>query len=94
MNSYARDMGYKSAVENGDIDKLISYLDRSTPVILIVDRGLSVVTVQHYYVVYGYVKGKDYFVINDGQEPDRLISFGELDEQWKKMNRLMLVITP
>lgn len=94
MNSYARDMGYNSVIENGDIEKLISYLDNSTPVILLVDRGLSVITIQHYYVVYGYAAGRGYFLINDGQEPDRLISFNELEKQWEKMNKLMLVITP
>lgn len=92
MRAYALDLGFDSNIENGDPESLISYIDQRIPVIVLVDRGLSLVTIQHYYVIYGYVRGEDYFVINDGNKKQIYISFNELENQWKKMNNLMLVI--
>lgn len=92
MKAYALEMGFDSSIENGDPGSLVSYIDQRVPVIVLVDRGPSLVTIQHFYVIYGYVRGKDYFVINDGNKMQRYISFKELKDQWKKMNNLMLVI--
>jgi len=92
MKYYAVQLGYDVEIENGDADLLRSYIDKNVPVILLVDRGLSVVTIQHYYVVYGYVPGDNLFIIHDGEKAKRVIRQDDLDKEWKKMNRLMLVI--
>lgn len=92
MRSYVQNLGYDAEIINGDLSTLKTYIDENIPVIVLVDRGVSVVSFQHYYVVYGYVKNREYFIINDGSERKRFIGNNKLDDQWKKMNRLMLVV--
>lgn len=93
MKAYAVNQGFEAVVENGDIPDLKSYIDKGIPVIVLVDRGVSVVNIQHYYVVYGYVNRDEYMVINDGNEKMRFISNAQLEKEWEKMNNLMLVIS-
>jgi ABC-type bacteriocin/lantibiotic exporter with double-glycine peptidase domain len=93
MQYFAREMGYEAETRNGDLDAIISVINDGVPPILIVDLGKWVVSVPHYYVVYGYDMGRSVFVLHTGFKRDQEMSFSELDKEWEKMNRLMLVVT-
>ena len=92
MQFFAREMGYEAETRNGDLNGIISVVNEGIPPILIVDLGKWVVSVPHYYVVYGYDKGKSTFLLHTGFKRDQEMSFSELDKEWEKMNRLMLVV--
>ena len=92
MENFAREMGYTTETKNGDIDALISVIDQGIPVIVIVDLGRWVLSVPHYYVVYGYDKSKGVFILHTGFKGAQVVSFSELDKEWEKMNKLMLVV--
>ena len=92
MQYFAREMGYEAETRNGDLNGIISVINEGIPPILIVDLGKWVVSVPHYYVVYGYNKGRSTFLLHTGFKSDQEMSFSELDKEWGKMNRLMLVI--
>ena len=92
MENYARDSGYKAETVNGNITALEKEIDEGVPVILLVDRGKWMVSVPHYYVVYGYNTGEKVFIINTGNEAEVEIPFERLDGEWEKMNRLMLIV--
>ncbi|GJM17365.1 MAG: peptidase C39 [Thermodesulfobacteriota bacterium] len=94
MENYARDNGYNVESTNGSIDILKSKLDESQPVILLVDKGKWRVSVPHYYVAYGYNDERKTIILHTGDKGDQEISYDKLDEEWAKMNKLMLVITP
>jgi ABC-type bacteriocin/lantibiotic exporter with double-glycine peptidase domain len=92
MENYAKEMGYKTETINGDLDTLISTINGGVPAIVLVDLGKWIVSVPHYYVVYGYDKNRNTFLLNTGFESNQEMSFSKLDNEWRKMNRLMLVI--
>ncbi len=93
MENYARDRGYQAETVNGDIAALEAEIDKSVPVILLVDKGKWKVSVPHYYVAYGYDAEDKVFIVHTGQEPGQRIPFDRLDGEWEKMNRLMLIVT-
>jgi ABC-type bacteriocin/lantibiotic exporter with double-glycine peptidase domain len=92
MENFAREMGYNASTINGDENTLISLVDEGIPSIILVDLGIWVVSVPHYYVVYGYNKSKETFIINTGFTSNKEINFKDLDKEWEKMNRLMLIV--
>lgn len=92
MENYARAEGYKTEAVNGSEESLTVLIDEGTPVILLVDRGKWKVSVPHYYVVYGYDPVKEVFILHTGEKGGQEIPYDKLDGEWKKMNRLMLVI--
>jgi len=91
MENFAREMGYKVQTINGDSNKLTSLIDEGVPPIVLVDLGMWIVSVPHYYVVYGYNKSKTTFLIYTGFH-NKEINFTDLDKEWEKMNRLMLIV--
>ncbi len=92
MENFANEMGYRAETRTGDLNTLISVIDEGVPAILIVDLGKWVVSVPHYYVVYGYDKSKKNFIMHTGFESGQKIDFSELDSEWRKMDRLMLIL--
>ncbi len=92
MEYYAREMGFKAETKNGDLNMLISFINEGIPPIVLVDIGKWIVSQPHYYVVYGYNKSKNTFLLNTGYESNQVISFSRLGKEWEKMNRLMLVV--
>lgn len=92
MRYYSDSLGYSSRVESGNTAKLRSYIEQNIPVIVLVDRGMSAVSIKHYYVVYGYGLKDDVFVIHDGSRRDIAMDSDKLDREWSKMNRLMLIV--
>ena len=93
MENYAMAEGYKVTSTNGDTETLRKLIDEKVPVILLVDRGKWKVSTPHYYVVYGYDDDDGVFILHDGYNSGRKIDSDKLDGEWKKMNRLMLVVT-
>jgi len=92
MEYYAREMGYKADTKNGDLNMLISLINEGVPPIVLVDIGKWIVSQPHYYVVYGYNRSRNTFLLHTGFERDQEIGFSKLDKEWGKMNRLMLVV--
>jgi ABC-type bacteriocin/lantibiotic exporter with double-glycine peptidase domain len=92
MENFAREMGYNASTVNGNENTLISLVDEGIPSIILVDLGIWVVSVPHYYVVYGYDKSNETFIINTGFTSNKEINFKDLDKEWEKMNRLMLIV--
>lgn len=92
MENFARDNGYQAETINGNIDALEVEIDEGIPVILLVDKGKWKVSVPHYYVVYGYDRDKEVFILHTGDESGRKVKFDKLDSEWEKMNRLMLIV--
>lgn len=92
MENYAKAQGYQTEAVNGSEESLTALIDEGTPAILLVDRGKWKVSVPHYYVVYGYDPVKEVFMLHTGEKGGQEIPYGKLDGEWKKMNRLMLVI--
>jgi ABC-type bacteriocin/lantibiotic exporter with double-glycine peptidase domain len=92
MGNFAREMGYNASIINGDENTLISLVDEGIPSIILVDLGIWVLSVPHYYVVYGYNKSKETFIINTGFTSNKEMNFKDLDKEWEKMNRLMLIV--
>jgi len=92
MENFAREMGYKAETKNGDLSTLISIINEGIPPIVLVDLGKWVVSFPHYYVVYGYNKSKNTFLLHTGFKSAQEMGFSELDKEWKKMNRLLLVV--
>ena len=92
MENYARAEGYETEAVNGSEESLTALIDEGVPAILLVDMGKWKVSVPHYYVVYGYDASKKTFILHTGDKGGQEITFEELDGEWKKMNRLVLVI--
>jgi len=92
MENFARANGYATETTNGNMESLKSLIDNHLPIILLVDKGKWKVSVPHYYVVYGYNERKGTVLLHSGFESEQEISVDKLDSEWKKMNRLMLVI--
>lgn len=92
MEDFARGMGFNASTINGDENTLISLIDENVPSIILVDLGIWVVSVPHYYVVYGYNESTETFIINTGFTSSKEINFKDLDKEWEKMNRLMLIV--
>ncbi len=92
MENYARAEGYRTEAVNGSEGSLTALIDEGVPAILLVDRGKWKVSVPHYYVVYGYDAGKKTFILHTGDKGEQEITYDKLDGEWKKMNRLVLVI--
>jgi ABC-type bacteriocin/lantibiotic exporter with double-glycine peptidase domain len=92
MEYYAREMGFKAETKNGDLNMLISVINEGVPPIVLVDIGMWIISQPHYYVVYGYDKSKNTFLLNTGYKSNQEISFSRLDKEWEKMNRLMLLV--
>jgi len=92
MENYAREMGYKAETKNGDLNMLMSIIDEGVPAITLVDIGKWIITQPHYYVVYGYDKSRRVFFLHTGFAGDQEINFSSLDKEWKKMDRLVLII--
>ena len=93
MENFARDNGFNTLSTNGDFELLKSHLDNNHPVILLVDRGKWKVSVPHYYVAYGYNDERRTIILHTGYKETQEVSFEKLDREWKKMNRLMLVVS-
>ncbi len=92
MENYAREMGYKAETKNGDLNMLMSIIDEGVPAITLVDIGKWIISQPHYYVVYGYDKSRMVFFLHTGFAGNQEISFSSLDKEWKKMDRLVLII--
>ena len=92
MAYYARQKGYSVETPNGEVNLLVSLLNEGVPPIVLVDRGRWIASIPHYYVIYGYNKKRNTFLLHTGFASNEEIEFSELDREWQKMNRLLLVV--
>jgi ABC-type bacteriocin/lantibiotic exporter with double-glycine peptidase domain len=94
MENYASAKGYRVHTSNGDIEELKTNIDNGIPVILLVDKGKWKISVPHYYVAYGYNDEKDTIILHAGDKKHQEISYAKLNQEWERMNNLMLVVAP
>lgn len=93
MRSYASERGYVSKTRSSNTGELQKVINDNNPAIILIDRGKWKVSIPHYYVVYGYNKNEKVFIINDGNDKARRISYEKLKSEWQKMNNMMLLIS-
>jgi len=94
MENCASAKGYRVHTSNGDIEELKTIIDNGIPVILLVDKGKWKISVPHYYVAYGYNDEKETIILHTGDKKHQEISYAKLNQEWERMNNLMLVVTP
>ena len=65
-------------------------LKEGSPVIALIDMGNFLFSAPHYVLIYGYEK--DGFLMEDGETKNRLMSYKEFKDRWKKMGSLAIGI--
>jgi hypothetical protein len=87
---YGRKTGFEAFQYSGNMADLRQRVDAGTPVIILVDSGLSFYQSNHFMVVTGY--SPDGVIANSGRRENQLISHRELDRIWKKTDYWSLVL--
>lgn len=91
---YAREHGYWSTVPQGNLEALRLWLDRSVPVIVLLQTGPRLLRQYHFVVLVGYHTERQVFLAHDGRRPNVGISFNSFNKRWKKAGRWALVMVP
>jgi predicted double-glycine peptidase len=87
---YGRKTGFEALQYSGNVADLRERVDGGTPVIILVDYGLSFYQSNHFMVVTGYSHSG--VIVNSGRHENQLISHRELDRIWKKTDYWSLVL--
>nr|WP_207145083.1 cysteine peptidase family C39 domain-containing protein [Persephonella atlantica] len=90
LENYAKSMGFKTQLGQGNIEIIKKYIDRKIPVIVLLDYGFLMFTKLHYVVITGY--NEDGFTIHTGYEKNRLIKYRDFEKLWKKTGKAYLAI--
>jgi ABC-type bacteriocin/lantibiotic exporter with double-glycine peptidase domain len=90
LERYARDAGFETSSGRGSVEGLKAEIDRSHPVIVLVDRGFWVLSRTHYLVVFGY--DGDGFTAHDGFSASTHYRYEEFRDIWGKMGNAYLLV--
>jgi len=90
LENFAKEKGFKTILKKSEIDEIKKFIDERKPVIALLDYGYLFVTKPHYVVIIGY--NNNGFIINDGYEKKKNISYGEFLGKWKKLGKVILVV--
>jgi len=90
LERYARQKGFETKSGQGTVEELKKELDRSRPVIVLVDLGFWVVSKPHYLVVIGY--DAEGFTAHDGYTPANRYPFARFIGIWGKMGNAYLLV--
>jgi ABC-type bacteriocin/lantibiotic exporter with double-glycine peptidase domain len=88
----ARRRGFDASVEDLDLDGLRRHILAGTPVVLLVDLGMWVISRPHYMLAYGMTP--EGTVVHSGRTEGQIVSFSALETRWSRMGRLALVVRP
>ena len=65
-----------------------------TPPILFLNLGLDIYPVGHYIVVTGFSDPDGVIIAHSGREKDKVMTYRELIDSWKKTDFSTLLVTP
>ena len=86
----ARRRGFEAEVVDLDLAGLRERISEGTPLLLLVDLGIWVVSRPHYLLAFGVTP--DGVVAHSGRDEGKVIPYSTLDAQWAKMGRLAVVV--
>jgi ABC-type bacteriocin/lantibiotic exporter with double-glycine peptidase domain len=92
MVLYPQGKGLVAEQYSGGMDDLRKKIDEGFPLIVLVDKGLSVLEAAHFMVIVGYWERG--VVVNSGREGGEFISEKDFLETWRKMHYWTLLIRP
>ncbi|EEP59808.1 C39 family peptidase [Sulfurihydrogenibium yellowstonense] len=90
LENFAKEKGFKTVLKKSDIDEIKKFIDERKPVIALIDYGYLFITKPHYVVIIGY--NDNGFIINDGYEERKNMSYGEFLDKWEKLGKVILVV--
>lgn len=91
MILYAQKKGFKVVQYKGNIDDLKNKIKNKLPLIVLVDKSLFFINVNHFMVVTGYTD--EGVIVNSGNTKGKLINYDDFLNIWKKTNFWTLLIT-
>jgi hypothetical protein len=92
MALYPRGFGFRTRWFDGSLDDLVEAVRSGRPLIVMVDRGMAPLELDHFLVVTGY--DPDGLVVLAGGDGPEHRSWAGLDGQWRKTGRWTLEILP
>jgi ABC-type bacteriocin/lantibiotic exporter with double-glycine peptidase domain len=92
MVLYPQRRGLAAEQYSGDMDDLRKKIDAGLPLIVLVDKGFSVLEVAHFMVIVGYEGGG--VIANSGGTRGEFISEKDFLRTWKRTNYWTLLIGP
>lgn len=92
MVLFAKERGYEFEYYRGSLDDMKKKLRAATPLILFVDLGYDIYPVGHYMVAVGYSETSGAAIVYSGTKKDMVISYDDLEEQWKKTGYSTLLL--
>jgi ABC-type bacteriocin/lantibiotic exporter with double-glycine peptidase domain len=90
LENFAKEKGFKTILKKSEIDEIKKFIDERKPVIALLDYGHLFITKPHYVVIIGY--NDNGFIINDGYEERKNMSYGEFLDKWGKLGKVILVV--
>lgn len=92
MVLYPQRKGLVAEQYSGGMDDLRRKIDAGFPLIVLVDKGFSVVEVAHFMVIIGYGEGG--VIVNSGRERGEAIAENDFLRAWRRTNYWTLLIRP
>ena len=90
MVLYAKSKGLEASWYSGGPDDLRKEIDAGLPVIVLVDKGFSLLQVNHFMVVVGY-SGKG-VIVNSGSDEKRFVPMSDFLRSWERTEYWTLLI--
>jgi ABC-type bacteriocin/lantibiotic exporter with double-glycine peptidase domain len=94
MERAAKDAGLRTTTAHGDRALLLASIKRNVPVICLLDLGFGPLQQPHYVTIVGYDDGNLLFIMHDGSEPNRTISYDRFETVWGRAGKWMLLVEP
>ncbi|MBI5560679.1 MAG: C39 family peptidase [Deltaproteobacteria bacterium] len=91
---YAKGKGFNASYYSGGLPDLKKRVGEKTPPIIFVNLGFDVYPVGHYMVVTGFSDPDGVIIAHSGIEKDKIITYRELVNAWKKTDFSTLLVTP
>lgn len=92
MVFYAQRKGLAAEQYSGGMDDLRRKIDAGFPLIVLVDKGFSMLEVAHFMVIIGYGEGG--VIANSGREKGEVIAESDFIRVWGRTNYWTLLIRP
>jgi len=92
MLLYPRRYGLFSSIVDSRIEKVIEFIQKGMPVILLVDDGFFIYQSLHYVVIIGYNKRQNVFLAHWGTKPERVIGYEKLKRKWERAGGWGMVV--
>lgn len=92
MTLYPRQRGFSSRWYNGSFQGIEKAVGQGTPLVVMIDMGVSRIRAHHFMVVKGYTS--EGVIANTGKTEGKLIPWKLFLSQWEKTQNWTLLITP